>query len=668
MTHYVYIVCGVVFVAFILRLIGLARASHIRRMCIRRRRGSGSHEQLLHGKCNSHNGLRAKRATLSNLAFVQVLPLSIYSRGNVIEWLFTLGYASVTLALGTYASLFRGELDYANPMGMIAVAQMTFIVGLAGRNNVLSALTGVSYEKLSYLHRAAGRTCVLTTALHIVGWLIKGLGKHGPWSWRFNTALPAAIGLGAMYLTSFQRVRNAMWELFLVVHISMGVMFIVATYFHTPEYRQWVWPAFVLWGLDRFVGLVRLVVLNKWWSCLSFRKRNAYSAIPSEDVDSYNYARRAESGGSEPFDDMTAKVELVSPEVMRITVHQPTLKWSAGSHMYISMPDVSHLWTEQHPFTIANVPQCGGDVLFIVRAHGGFTHRLLERVAATPDTENGNAQECRFRTHIEGPYGTPPRLDHYDSVLLVAGGTGVAYTLAHLLELVHAGNEGRSAVSAIRFVWNVRDISIVRAIAPELNAALERCADANVHIDIHVTRSAASDEPGPDLPWTQVRGLGSTMLTDPNPDGCASGPATPTTLSRSPSGTTLPGLRQEREQDRRRDWAAASSLSRVSALRGRPGTGGEKLPLPASKLAAFAGLDKHVARVTTFHVGRSHLQQILRQTLADSKAEAGGVAMAVCGPPALALDARAAVCRVNTAANVREGQNSVTFYSGNFGF
>jgi hypothetical protein len=52
-----------------------------------------------------------------------------------------------------------------------AFAQLPIIIALAGKNNLISFLTGVPYQELNYLHRASGRLCLLCSWLHTIGWI-----------------------------------------------------------------------------------------------------------------------------------------------------------------------------------------------------------------------------------------------------------------------------------------------------------------------------------------------------------------------------------------------------------------------------------------------------------------------------------------------------------------
>lgn len=89
------------------------------------------------------------------------------------------------------------------------------------------------------------------------------------------------------------------------------------------------------------------------------------------------------------------------------------------------MPGVS-LWPfESHPFTIANADIIdnemegeggegeghGKDLVFLVNARKGFTKRLW----------NMARRKESLMVFLDGPYGWTPRLEGYDTVVLIAG-------------------------------------------------------------------------------------------------------------------------------------------------------------------------------------------------------------------------------------------------------
>ncbi|TXT10807.1 hypothetical protein VHUM_02312 [Vanrija humicola] len=586
MTYQWYIITGCVFGLGVWYAASLVRSSYLRRKgAAARAAGTTKESAAASGSASASNVGRAFSAVFDNYRNIKVLPLFIYQRSTLNEWFFTVAYTAIVIALGLRASGTQNTWDIANPMGMVAFAQMPFIVGLASKNNVLSALTGISYEKFNYLHRAAGRVCVLTTALHTFAWVKKGLGKHGPGNVVFTTGVIAAIGLLMMFLTSFQPIRKAFYEFFLIAHIAFGLMFIIAAYYHWPEFNYWVWPCLLIWGLDRIVSFARLAIINKAW-LLPFR------------------SRRAEHSA--------CKVELVDPNVVRITVNRPILRWIPGQHAFVSMPQVAALRYEQHPFTLAGIPDESGDAVFIVRAQTGFTRRLVNSLTTDVTTD--------LNAYVEGPYGTSHRMNHFDSVLLIAGGTGVTFALAHLLDIIKHGREGKTAVGTVHLVWNVRQGANVSWIAPYVNAALAQgSGNTRVVISVYITRSHASDEPNAD----------SVDEADADPNGVE----TPATGSDS-STTEV----DEKDRDH------------------------------SPKYVAAAGLSASAAAVTRFYHGRSHVEHIVRSDLDAATADAGGLGIAVCGPTSLLLDSRRAVFKVNSGSAVMRGQKPLSLHCQTFGW
>ncbi|CAK9787366.1 unnamed protein product [Cutaneotrichosporon oleaginosum] len=550
----------------------------------------------------------AARALFNNYSYVRVFPLWIFSHTNAAELWWTAAYTGIVLGLAFWISYWDGVLDIANPMGYAAFMQLPLIVGLASKNNVLSAITGISYEKLNYLHRAAGRVCVLTSWIHWAKWVQKGLGKHGPGSEIFLTGVLGVTALSLMFLSSFALVRRVAYELFLFVHILMGIVFLVAMYFHSPSrwFQHWVWPSLLLWGLDRIVSFGRMIVVNKVW-LLPFRsKREEHSACT---------------------------VELVSSDVLRLRVRRPLFRWRAGQHAFVTMPGVAQLRYEQHPFTMANIPDASGEAVFLLRAQTGFTRRLVNRLSSTKDAVN-----C----YLDGPYGTPHDLNHYGGVLLVAGGTGVTHVLAHLASIVKAAREDDSACSLVRLAWNVREEAAVGWIAPMLNIALaEGSGTVRVRVDIFVTRSHLADEPNAEecpVPHHPHAGNEDT-------------PAETPMFSPNETPVHTPGGSPKEVSPRSSSEAiekGSSSTDMAKALR--------------------YGVTGPAAAAITFHRGRSNVEMLLRTDIDAVPAQTAGMAVGVCGPTSLMLDARRAVCSVNSAGAVYKGQTPIDLYSETFGW
>lgn len=161
---------------------------------------------------------------------------------------------------------------------------------------------------------------------------------------------------------------------------------------HAPcSLGHYVWPSFLVWGLDRVLRLARILFANRPWRA------------------------RASS----------ATLERVSADCVRVTLARP-LRWRPGQSAFLIMPAVSRLPFESHPFTIAGIDadmaeldapaqaDAARKLVFIIRAREGFTQRLMQYAeSAAPD--------ARFSAYVDGPYGSPPDLGSYSTVVLIAG-------------------------------------------------------------------------------------------------------------------------------------------------------------------------------------------------------------------------------------------------------
>lgn len=143
---------------------------------------------------------------------------------------------------------------------------------------------------------------------------------------------------------------------------------------------------------DRLIRWARVIFANRFW-----RNLNPYRPNPDSD----------------------ATVELLGSDVMKVKLTR-NVTWKAGQHAYLMMPTISWNVWEAHPFTMANVPsestRSQNELLFIIKARDGFTKRLFTHVRGSK-TGSQVSVECA----IDGPYGRPPLLAGFSSVVLISG-------------------------------------------------------------------------------------------------------------------------------------------------------------------------------------------------------------------------------------------------------
>ncbi|KAL1942478.1 hypothetical protein VTO73DRAFT_6080 [Trametes versicolor] len=272
----------------------------------------------------------------------------------------------------------------------------------------------------------------------------------------------------------------------------MVLIFLIGGFYHARQlsiFSTYVWPSFLIWGIDRFCRFPRLVYYN-------------------------NYLF---SAASRPTTGIDASVELLSAQFVRLRFPRPSqLKWTPGQAAFLILPSVSTIPFEAHPFTIASVdsryrlrgksisrtdsmatlseakdmrdaPE-SEELQFMINVREGFTKRLAQ-VA-----EMGQ----RVKVFVDGPYGFSPDLSGDDTVVLVAGGSGISLVLSMFLDLVSDVQNGISRCRRVVFIWSIRDPAQLDWIADPMGKALELAPEQlDVSVRIFMTGRGRLLDPTP---------------------------------------------------------------------------------------------------------------------------------------------------------------------------
>ena len=348
--------------------------------------------------------------------------------------------------------------------GWLAIAQMPLLILLAGKNNLIGLVTGVSYERLNVLHRWVARGLLLLATLHFgyqsYGWAQYGLMQL---EWSTDTCPPTGIAAYAILLwinlSSLAPFRNFSYEFFVVQHLLTFFGFIIAIMMHLPSTalytRVYIYIPIALYLIDRIVRTLR-------WT--------------------YNNVKPAR-----------ATLTSLDGDATRIRFRSGQIKnWSPGSFVLLSIPSCGI--TQSHPATIASTPSShNGDMVFILKSHGGFTKRLLK--SANPSSVTllpgvGKATETPQKTHlafVDGPYGgSQADFAAFDSAVLICGSTGVTFVLPILLSIAEHATKQKLPLRFLDFVWVVKSSSCIRWVTEELKAAFDRLSGAGIEICIKV--------------------------------------------------------------------------------------------------------------------------------------------------------------------------------------
>jgi len=136
--------------------------------------------------------------------------------------------------------------------------------------------------------------------------------------------------------------------------------------------------------------------------------------------------------------------------------------WIAGQHIRLRVFFSGRIF-ESHPLTILNAPAplssiCTGELILAARVSGDWTRALNELARREEKT-------CRVTVMIDGPYGGPTiDIGEYESVLLVAGGSGATFTIGLLDDIVgrvvNMKRRGGERTRRIQFVWYIKSFSM----------------------------------------------------------------------------------------------------------------------------------------------------------------------------------------------------------------
>jgi ferric-chelate reductase len=421
------------------------------------------------------------------VAIFRMLSYPQFTPARTVSWLqvppagtifLLLAYLGFVLALEFINNDVPGAQHYT-ALGVraawLAIAQMPLLILLAGKNNLIGFVTGVSYERLNVLHRWVARGLLLLITLHF-GYQSYGWNQYGLMQLEWKTDLCSQTGIAAyaillwMNLSTLAPIRNFSYEFFVVQHSISFFSFIIAVMLHMPSTalysRVYIYIPVGLYLVDRLIRTSRFA---------------------------YNNVRPGR-----------ATLTAMSGEVTKICVYTQKIKnWTPGAHVFLSIPNFGP--GQSHPATIASIPSShDNNLIFILKARKGFTKRIMKfanssaiSLSTAPKQEAAETQET-YTALIDGPYGgSHPDFATFDTVLLISGSTGVTFTLPLLLDIAHRVASQKLPIRRLEFIWIVKSTRWTSWISEELPAAFHKlqAAGIEVAIRIFVTCDDAFTEP-----------------------------------------------------------------------------------------------------------------------------------------------------------------------------
>ncbi|KAI8934762.1 hypothetical protein NX059_008450 [Plenodomus lindquistii] len=580
-------------------------------------------------------------------------------------------------------SVFTRE-DVGFRCGVITISQLPLIFLLSGKNNIIGYLSGISYERLNWLHRWCARCMLLTATMHM-GYFIGAWAPFNYVSYQLKNNAIVWKGLAAwctllwIVISSMTPIRGWCYEVFVIQHIISFALFLAFVYIHTPvDMHVYIWIPVALFAFDRVFRLLRLVYANV----------------------SLFHPSLKNQGQSEGLLTCQAEFTPLPHDTTRIVVRNPPIGWTPGQHVFLSCQSVAPL--QNHPFTVASIPE-DGRMEFFIKAKTGGTRRFfryVDKKVGSPD------QSVRRAVTIEGPYGTIRPLRQFDSVVLLAGSTGATYTMPLLRDLLQGWNENASGLLGqsggllripkgattrhVRFVWVVKGRNQLAWFSEQLSSVYEdfqtlqeRLRDLKLELSLYMTCDASftdehksllssmitanpksAPQERPEHGAVQYRGsvqvdkpqektieekhdIREITAIDSNDLNIQQGSCGPSGKCRCK--TTV----DETSTDSKAPCCCASSSPKVSHDTSRPGSQISTTPLSSTKQSLL------VHPLIKIFSGRPNTRDIIRRSLEQAMGES---AVVVCGPSSLVADVKQDVCALSDERAVHKGTGAQGIY------
>ncbi|KAG8695636.1 hypothetical protein FRC08_007649 [Ceratobasidium sp. 394] len=317
--------------------------------------------------------------------------------------------------------------------GFVVMSQMPIVFALGTKNSVVTALTGISYEQLNFVHRWVGQLMFIAALFHFVGWLVLW-GKSGTiaQSVQGNVwGMVAFVALCFSALASHPWIRAKLYTFFWHSHIIGLLALMIGMWKHQPTVAiPYVVTCIALYGADQLARLAKT------------RLRKAIL---------------------EPVPEL---------ECTHVFIPQVDKGWVAGQHVRLRVLSFGvgiFGWTEAHPFTIANASNdVSGGLSLVCKRAGDWTSGLY-RMASQRSKEDGHRSVYVL---VEGPYGGPGNtvISSFSGVMLVLGGGGITFGTSVLEDIVAKSLDGTARAVCVNFIWVVQHPS---AADPHLSSFVE---------------------------------------------------------------------------------------------------------------------------------------------------------------------------------------------------
>lgn len=317
--------------------------------------------------------------------------------------------------------------------GIITTVTLPLLILFGGRNNFLQWITGINFATFITFHRWIARMLITMITIHAICYSLSA-GAYYKSLFLQGFVVCGAVGVvsgGLIFLQSLLYIRRKWYELFLVVHILLALIFVIGGWKHVTSmgYVWFFYLSLAIWAFDRTVRLCRIVSFG----------------FPS------------------------AKLELINGDLIKLQISTQKWKQSNASFAYVRFL-LGMKSFQSHPYSCYQLP---GQVNFYIKVKKGITQQLQKELFNFPSAS------AHMRVAVEGPYGggLNSNVKYYERAVYIAGGNGIPGMYSEALILARSEQQSK-------LIWIIRDYNFLNWFHSELMLAV----GMNIEIEVYVTR------------------------------------------------------------------------------------------------------------------------------------------------------------------------------------
>lgn len=292
---------------------------------------------------------------------------------------------------------FGDSQPLATRSGWLALGCMPFVFATSSKANMITVLTGVSYERLHVFHRWISYAFLVLALLHTFPFIIHNISE-GMMVMQFETSIfywtgiIALLAQGWLTFASMTPLRRISYEFFKISHFIAALIFMLFLFFHCDHtMSSWVY----------FIGTAAIYL-----PCWLFSRIRTFF----------------EHGVN-----CKATISIVANHFTRLSIPVDMQYWKPGQHCFLQILGLGPHALTSHPFTVCSLPPATleeqPELIFYIQSQGSLTKQLCQYAA--------KQQTTQIPVLINGPYGgiNTKLYSGSDRVLVIAGGSGAGWTL-----------------------------------------------------------------------------------------------------------------------------------------------------------------------------------------------------------------------------------------------